>query len=638
MCLLTTLCLWVVQVHPARATPGTEPGTPRTADAIVSQMLFEDDSGNMTYEDVLQQPFAPFDGLLGEGYGTSTFWVKLRIDPARVAAAPTDTLYLRIRPSYLDMLVLYDPLQQPLRVGPIGDAYPLSSQSLKSTRFTFPLPAGSAPRDIWVELKSTSTRLARFEVLDANTLSVSNAMIDIAGSLYLGLLSLFTMWGLIQLFLRPEPLMLCFVIYLASAALFGSSMLGYTRLLVGDLVDPFWIDRLTSILGIVATAFAMLFDYFLIKEIRASRWRFGVKAVLMSIFLLLLAILLSGHVSLALQGNMIMILLAPIVLWVMAITNRPDTGATHDIGALQRPWIVAYFSITVVFTLVAAAPALGLIKASDFSLYIVLFYSATSGLLMLMMLAYRAHILFRHQQAQAAKALVSEQRAEQERAHRLDREKLLAMIGHELKTPMATLRMLANHQNIPDHLSKRMDASVREMAEVVDRVVQTGQLDDQATLVRNRPCKLNEILQALINNVPASDQPRVHVTALDNPEVEINTDPQMLGIILRNLLDNALKYGDPDAPINLRFEILATPDAWRAEITNTPGRAGWPDADHMFKKYYRSAKASYRTGSGLGLYIVQELSNMLGAKVVYAPDDKQVRFVVQHDTPAQEPA
>ena len=56
----------------------------------------------------------------------------------------------------------------------------------------------------------------------------------------------------------------------------------------------------------------------------------------------------------------------------------------------------------------------------------------------------------------------------------------------------------------------------------------------------------------------------------------------------------------------------------------------------MFKKYYRSPLASYKTGSGLGLYIVQELARLLGANVVYVSDTELIRFRIEH--PHREPS
>lgn len=626
--ILVLITLWTLGILPGG--PGTATANASTTNHIIEQHWVEDPTGEMTLAQIqAQSSLTPFDGLLTKGYGASTLWIKLRIDPSRSGAAADDPLYLRIRPNYLDELILYDPSRDTKQIGATGDRYPLEATPNDSTRFTFRIEAGDTPRDLWVALKSTSTRLARFEVLDRKTLIVSGAKLDLAGSLYLGLLSLFIVWGLIQFYLRPETLMLSFIIYLTCAGVFGASMLGYTRLLLDGILHPATLDQLTSLMAIIATAAALTFDYLLLNEINVSRWRRRIFLVMLATFLIMLGQLASGDVIAALKANMIMILIGPIIFLIMALLSRPTTD-TAGVKKVPRFWVVTYAAITLTFTLIAAAPSLGLIKAAEFSLYIVLFYSITSGLLMLLILTYRAHILLKDQQTKAAKALAAEQRAEQERADRLDRENLLAMIGHELKTPMATLRMLTSHQTIPEHLSKRMDASVLEMAGVVDRVVQTGKLADQAARVSLQQCRLDELISALPLHLSDDDRRRLHFQPATGATSVIETDAQILGVILRNLVDNALKYSAPETPIMISYEVLTSPDAWCVEITNQPGRAGWPDPANMFKKYYRSPLASYRTGSGLGLYIVHELAKQLGAAVIYAPDNEHIRFRVTH--------
>ena len=61
-------------------------------------------------------------------------------------------------------------------------------------------------------------------------------------------------------------------------------------------------------------------------------------------------------------------------------------------------------------------------------------------------------------------------------------------------------------------------------------------------------------------------------------------------------------------------------------IRNQPGHAGWPDAQKVFQKYYRSPGAHSKTGSGLGLYLVRSAARRLGGWVRYVPDTNTVMF------------
>ncbi|MEY3047646.1 MAG: hypothetical protein RL424_968, partial [Pseudomonadota bacterium] len=69
----------------------------------------------------------------------------------------------------------------------------------------------------------------------------------------------------------------------------------------------------------------------------------------------------------------------------------------------------------------------------------------------------------------------------------------------------------------------------------------------------------------------------------------------------------------------------------RIVVNNLPNPGSLPDADRVFDKYYRHASAQRDTGSGLGLFLVRELSEGLGGWVLYtppSPDDPTLSFAV----------
>jgi signal transduction histidine kinase len=61
-------------------------------------------------------------------------------------------------------------------------------------------------------------------------------------------------------------------------------------------------------------------------------------------------------------------------------------------------------------------------------------------------------------------------------------------------------------------------------------------------------------------------------------------------------------------------------------VRNTVGPLGVPDADQVFKKYYRNTQATKIAGSGLGLFLVHELVGVMGGEATYTTDKQQVMF------------
>ena len=129
---------------------------------------------------------------------------------------------------------------------------------------------------------------------------------------------------------------------------------------------------------------------------------------------------------------------------------------------------------------------------------------------------------------------------------------------------------------------------------------------------------------------------------MDLPQQSLaNTDKQLLFIVISNLLENACKYAATDTPIMVRLRSMPTQTSSQSvlqlEVSNSPGVAGWPEADKVFQKYYRSPHARRQAGTGLGLFLVRSLMHVLGGRIDYAPNDSAIRFVVQLPGSEQSP-
>jgi signal transduction histidine kinase len=130
----------------------------------------------------------------------------------------------------------------------------------------------------------------------------------------------------------------------------------------------------------------------------------------------------------------------------------------------------------------------------------------------------------------------------------------------------------------------------------------------------------------IVASCPTAD--RLQLIAEPAPDVE--SDRHLLKIILSNLVDNALKYSAPGSHIDCRIERAESEGQAhiRFSIENQAGPAGLPDPDKLFDKYYRSPHAHRYTGSGLGLYLVRYLSELLGVRLSYDQIHQRARFTL----------
>lgn len=586
----------------------------------------EDPTGKLELKDIEKTNMQNLDGVLSAGFSDTQIWMRLRIDPTKAKINETDQIYLRIRPLYIDEIILYDPLQIPSQRNPVGDYHPVSGQAEPATTFLLTLPAGIIPRDIWLRIKTTSTRLVYADVLTARDLRSSDYLLNHLGSFYLGLIAVFFLWGIINFSVRQEPLMLSFIFYQGSWLLMGASFLGYNYLYLSNGWLNGNVDLVTNILILSTTASVLIFSHFLLNELGPARWRRNVMAFFILMYPILFFLVFNGNVSLALEINMLIVLLVPIVMWVLALISKYQPSHELDMknARLSKAIVIGYFSLTVVFTISTSLPALGLITGAEISLYVAFFYSLVSGLLMVLMLKYRTWQNIHLQSQLRAIAEVSRKQADDERSFRLERERLLAMLGHELKTPLATIRMLLADRQVPEELAKALDDSVREMKHVVELAVESGQIESGGIKLNVRDFSITQLIVAVCDDLSAGERVDIKLHGIYTPQ--ISTDFQLLKVVIRNLLDNALKYSPKNSHVQVNINFLVDLEQWSISVTNQVGQAGFPDPARLFEKYYRGPKASNLSGTGLGLYLVKGLTSILGGGFQYEPRKSSVCF------------
>jgi len=212
-----------------------------------------------------------------------------------------------------------------------------------------------------------------------------------------------------------------------------------------------------------------------------------------------------------------------------------------------------------------------------------------------------------------------------ERQQSEEQSRFMAMLTHELKTPMSvirmalgSLRMQLGEQRILAHAERAVDDmnAVVERCTQADRIEQ-GQLEIQSETI---------VLAELINDVRDNSREPERVILHPGTVPLLRSDSQLLRTVLSNLIDNALKYSPAASTINVKWGTKST-GLWLS-VDNVASAAGMPDASKVFTKYYRSPGAHSKTGSGLGLYLVRGLCIQLQGMVSYRPEANIVRFEV----------
>ncbi len=210
-------------------------------------------------------------------------------------------------------------------------------------------------------------------------------------------------------------------------------------------------------------------------------------------------------------------------------------------------------------------------------------------------------------------------------AYRRDeQDRFMAMLSHELKTPLSVLRLALGSEAMQPAVRKHARRAVEDMHAIILRCLQVDLLKHGRFSCSNEPVRLEELLTDL-HSACAAPQ-RLTIRCAELPV--LNGDPQILRIILANLIDNALKYGSVEENILIESSVgqrHGRPGI-AVGVTNGIGSAGSPDDKRIFKKFYRSAGAHSSTGSGLGLYLAANLARLMEAELRYLPTETTITF------------
>ena len=198
--------------------------------------------------------------------------------------------------------------------------------------------------------------------------------------------------------------------------------------------------------------------------------------------------------------------------------------------------------------------------------------------------------------------------------------RLVADASHELRTPLASLRanieVLEQAGSLPpeehDALLRDVVQQTDELTALVTDIVHAGENANIPEEVQD--VRLDDLVAASIERTRRLT-PSITVLQ-DLSETVVDGVPERLARLVANLLDNAVKWTPADRPIEVRLH-----DRTLTVRDHGPGFAT-DDLPHVFDRFYRSPAARGMPGSGLGLSIVRQVSEMHGATATAgnAPD------------------
>ena len=197
----------------------------------------------------------------------------------------------------------------------------------------------------------------------------------------------------------------------------------------------------------------------------------------------------------------------------------------------------------------------------------------------------------------------------------------VADAAHELRTPLAALKLQvqglqrASDDGTRELAVARLHAGIDRATRLVEQLLVLAR--HQASAAggqRLQPVALSDLAkQAVADIAGAAQSRRIDIGVSRAEEGTFAGHPDAARILVRNLLDNAVKYTPEGGTVDV--EVRRSGDAWLLEVHDSGPGIDEVDRERVLDRFYR-VTGSQATGSGLGLAIVKSIADLHGAALV----------------------
>ena len=224
---------------------------------------------------------------------------------------------------------------------------------------------------------------------------------------------------------------------------------------------------------------------------------------------------------------------------------------------------------------------------------------------------------------------------ENKRITQLEKEKIafLRAASHELKTPLAALRiMLENiqlnigeYKNRDQYLAESV-VQVDRLAAMVNDVLRSGSIAEQA-LRQEKRLRIDKLIAEVVADYTLLAKTRGMTFTVDTEPTTIRANRDMMRHVISNLVSNAVRHGDGGSVITI------TCGQHELAIENACKPLTKQQLQRVFDPFYRGSATTkqHADSSGIGLYTVKMLLDAEGLDYDFTPHGQGMRFVVRFE-------
>ena len=218
------------------------------------------------------------------------------------------------------------------------------------------------------------------------------------------------------------------------------------------------------------------------------------------------------------------------------------------------------------------------------------------------------------------------------------KDDFVATLTHDLKVPIIAetnmLELFLSESFGPVSEKQRtalknMQSSNRELLDLVQIVLETYKVRDGKIRLYKDNIMLKGFIEEIVEEMkPIADKTKNHLEFITPRDIRVYADRIQLKRVIKNLIQNAISYGEPNSPIEIKIGevpryIIITVKDYGAGISQN-------DINKIFNKYYSAAKKFRKIGTGLGLYLaLQVIKSHEGELVVDSKEGEYTEFTIK---------
>ena len=220
------------------------------------------------------------------------------------------------------------------------------------------------------------------------------------------------------------------------------------------------------------------------------------------------------------------------------------------------------------------------------------------------------------------------------------RQEFVSNVSHELKTPLASMKVLADSLNMnPEATLEQYREFMEDISEEIDRenaiitdLLSLVSMDKDVSDLHIEITNINELVDLVVKRLkPIAELKNVELRSESFKTVEAEIDPTKITLVISNIVENAIKYNKPEGGW---VSISLNGDNKYFYLTISDSGIGIPEdsLERIFDRFYRVDKSHSRAigGTGLGLAITKSAINLhKGAIRVSSTENEGTTFSIR---------